>query len=659
MSREIISDEADGKTLDHKDSAFLFEQYSVLANDRIHHDELFWNVPMTFLTAQAFLLVIALGGFNTKPWQCAIGAFISFVFGILTIQIFERNRVLEIADAELLLDMERHFLSKGYKGSELHHKNAKKKYLSGNSVEQYLESKNIYKFLNRGVSYELWKKGMWLVTAISLFLFLYNLLFYFHYTNFIFGSFADFIADLDRNAISNIMILMAVNWLVYLVVSINPKKLAVSAKENKLLQIWGVLFEGLFILGAATWEIISYPTLPFPMLWFYVSFLCLGILGAYLYIVFHSNVTNNNTNKLQVVALLMAGGRNIRLKSIKQEIVKFRDVITPERNSLLENSFKRNRTIAREQIIITVAENSSYISSAFRDNKLDEKEKSSTGFVLAEYDNNENGNIKVINETKSRDEKSEGETHKEAESTKKESNKKNCGTSSDKKCKTKKIDGKLKIPVLIEPCTRGTATAIYYYIWKSHLYDPSKPENDPILIISPTDHLISEVDQYSHTISKVCGLAKEFTNIYLLGVVPTYISNQYGYIQVNNVASSVLKVEKFIEKPEYQQAKSLQEDGFVLWNTGIFIARFSVILNAFRDNWKYYHKFPSCYSDCVDLSQIYNDISESSFDRDVLEYVDNLYAVRVMFDWIDVGDPVRLQSAIYEEKCSIQQQAKK
>ena len=114
MENEKLDEKGPSGTLPNKETDFLIEQYRVLAYDRISHNQLFWNVQLMFLTAQSFLLILATGGFHTSYLGRAIGGLVCALFGIQSIQGFERNRMMEIADADILLDIERYFIKKGY-----------------------------------------------------------------------------------------------------------------------------------------------------------------------------------------------------------------------------------------------------------------------------------------------------------------------------------------------------------------------------------------------------------------------------------------------------------------------------------------------------------------------------------------------------------------
>lgn len=209
------------KELNHEDTMFLIDQYHVISNNRLQHNELLWNFQLVFLTAQAFLLIIALGGFIDNPLSRAIGAFCGFVFGFMSIQAFERNRIMEVADAELLLDIENHINKrKIHPRLSVHNKPQTYNYLNGRSILQELESRGRLNFLNRGSSYELWKCGMWLVMLIEFSLFLYHL--------FVFGfkgyegaflwcnSYNDFRESINKLVLSGLLFLLSVNWVFYM-----------------------------------------------------------------------------------------------------------------------------------------------------------------------------------------------------------------------------------------------------------------------------------------------------------------------------------------------------------------------------------------------------------------------------------------------------------
>jgi hypothetical protein len=281
-----------------KNTRFLIEQYRVISNNRISHNELFWNFILMFLTAQSFLLILALGGFTSVPWERAIGGFIGFIFGFMSIQGFERNRAMEIADAELLLDIEQYFIERCKLGKELHNTLDTYTYLDGKKVVDYLETKKIMTFLSRGVSYDIWKSGMWLITIVSFLLFLYNI-FIFSFARYSgkflwCASFSKFRTSFDALAIGVVFIVFAVNWFINMITRLQdhkPRKKPTDKQKKterisyNIAKVLVYFFETVSILIAIIISFYDYRNkiVTKPFMWLYVLIFCL-LLTVLLYV---------------------------------------------------------------------------------------------------------------------------------------------------------------------------------------------------------------------------------------------------------------------------------------------------------------------------------------------------------------------------------------
>lgn len=77
-------------------------------NGRVSTNSLMWQVPALTLTAQAFLLTIALNP-NTQPTGRAIAAGIGLIIVSATYQLFLRHRHIEVTRAEWLAAFECRF----------------------------------------------------------------------------------------------------------------------------------------------------------------------------------------------------------------------------------------------------------------------------------------------------------------------------------------------------------------------------------------------------------------------------------------------------------------------------------------------------------------------------------------------------------------------
>jgi hypothetical protein len=83
----------------------MLAQYQVVAARRQNFDAMLWQVPALSLTAQAFLLVIALGSGSGHLARIAAGL-LSAVTALMSVQLLLRQRLHEEADARWLHDFE-------------------------------------------------------------------------------------------------------------------------------------------------------------------------------------------------------------------------------------------------------------------------------------------------------------------------------------------------------------------------------------------------------------------------------------------------------------------------------------------------------------------------------------------------------------------------
>lgn len=87
-----------------KDDADML--YQVVAERRVNYDSMAWQTPVLSLTAQAFLLTIALGG-GTSRWSRIISAVLAMFATVASIQLMIRHRYFEQSDSEWLQQYEK------------------------------------------------------------------------------------------------------------------------------------------------------------------------------------------------------------------------------------------------------------------------------------------------------------------------------------------------------------------------------------------------------------------------------------------------------------------------------------------------------------------------------------------------------------------------
>ena len=145
---------------------------------------------------------------------------------------------------------------------------------------------------------------------------------------------------------------------------------------------------------------------------------------------------------------------------------------------------------------------------------------------------------------------------------------------------------------------------------------------DEIISIVPIDHNVG--DNFYDNLYRAEELLKNSTsNICLIGIKPTFPSEQYGYILHENN-----KVLSFAEKPNEDTAINLiHEDA--LWNSGIVVFKLKGIVELAK---KYFD-----YKNYEDFLNNYSNLPHNSFDKEVLEKTKDISIIKCDDSWNDIG----------------------
>jgi len=138
-------------------------------------------------------------------------------------------------------------------------------------------------------------------------------------------------------------------------------------------------------------------------------------------------------------------------------------------------------------------------------------------------------------------------------------------------------DLQLAATVIAEPMGRNTGPAVLAAALSIVRSDPAAH-----LLVLPSDHIIK--GDLNATVSAM-QKAADNGRIVLFGVPPAYPETGYGYIIDGGAFGNypgLNRVEKFIEKPAFDIAKSLIAAGFSYWASGISLFRADVIIEEFQ-----------------------------------------------------------------------------
>jgi len=140
--------------------------------------------------------------------------------------------------------------------------------------------------------------------------------------------------------------------------------------------------------------------------------------------------------------------------------------------------------------------------------------------------------------------------------------------------------------LLLEPAGRNTAPALTLAAFYARGgQEGGIVENDPILVVTPADQTIQNQAAFVKSLQDcvdVVNADETRKTIAILGVSPSSPETGYGYIKRKGLIGSHQEyvVEKFVEKPDAETAKSYCANGNYLWNSGMFVMRASTWLDA-------------------------------------------------------------------------------
>ena len=198
--------------------------------------------------------------------------------------------------------------------------------------------------------------------------------------------------------------------------------------------------------------------------------------------------------------------------------------------------------------------------------------------------------------------------------------------------------------IIVEPTGRNTAPCIALAtMYINQIY------NNCNIAVLPSDHLVIDEEDFKNIILS----GNKFINlngrkgIVTIGVSPSRPETGYGYIKVDKkidtLSNKVIKVEKFVEKPDYDLAMHYIETRKYLWNAGMFIFNSNYMEKELKK------QVPSIYEIIYNLPKIndkdfkvrlnesYANCENISIDYAVMEKSSDIYVIPSNFGWDDIG----------------------
>lgn len=184
---------------------------------------------------------------------------------------------------------------------------------------------------------------------------------------------------------------------------------------------------------------------------------------------------------------------------------------------------------------------------------------------------------------------------------------------------------------LLEPLGRNTAPAIALACMNLN--------EDEIVLVTPSDHLIKDEIEYKKAIQKAIQFAED-NKLVTFGVTPKFAETGFGYIESVNEYD----VRAFHEKPDFETATSYLSSGNYYWNSGMFCFKAGIFLEELK---KYSSEiFDACDNAFKNASkngiirikqEDMSLIPEDSIDYAVMEKSNIVKVIHSNISWSDVG----------------------
>ena len=204
--------------------------------------------------------------------------------------------------------------------------------------------------------------------------------------------------------------------------------------------------------------------------------------------------------------------------------------------------------------------------------------------------------------------------------------------------------------VIAEPCKRNTAGCLAFAT--AHILAEFHGDGSNIsMAVTTADHQIGSPDRFRECVAAALEAAESHEVLATHGIVPTRPETQYGYIQQEKGAGSLLgkgdidvfPVTAFHEKPDRAKAEEFLANGGYFWNSGMFFWRVDSFLAEFaRTAPEFANAIPRMadaiqQKDTASQESAFESLPSISIDHALMEHAKHVAVVRADYPWDDVG----------------------
>jgi mannose-1-phosphate guanylyltransferase/mannose-6-phosphate isomerase len=187
--------------------------------------------------------------------------------------------------------------------------------------------------------------------------------------------------------------------------------------------------------------------------------------------------------------------------------------------------------------------------------------------------------------------------------------------------------------LIAEPAGRNTAPAV---LAAALVAEPSD-----VLVVLPSDHLVSDEDGFREAVRTAVNLAEE-GRLVTFGITPDRPETGFGYIEAGEDLGDCFRLARFMEKPASDVAEQIWDDGTHLWNSGMFVFQARTVIAETEKHRPELaaavrRALPSDRGPVVNLSPDFANVESISIDYAVMEHTSRGVVIPIDVGWADVG----------------------
>jgi mannose-1-phosphate guanylyltransferase len=191
--------------------------------------------------------------------------------------------------------------------------------------------------------------------------------------------------------------------------------------------------------------------------------------------------------------------------------------------------------------------------------------------------------------------------------------------------------------LIVEPQARNTGPCVALAA-----FEVRQRCRDSVQIVLPADHVIRPREAFQRTLRAAVREANQSGALIVCGIQPSFPATGFGYVQAGEIlrqvdGQPVMRVLRFVEKPDAARAQSFLAEGGYYWNAGIFVWHTDSILRAVEQYMPRHFAGLEQARRGTDIVEIYRELPAVSIDVAVLERAEGVRMLPIDYFWSDVG----------------------